>query len=314
MINSSILRHCLCALLAVALTSCGESGVGPRGSAENGALERPAAQSMRFTGAVQHFTVPAGVHSIRVQAFGAAGAGPGCIGIEQRGGRVDAVIPVTPGKHLVVYVGGASSSRDGGFNGGGEGGLSSSGGGGGASDIRVNPGRLRNRILVAGGGGGQGGGDFVSGLYGGCGGGGGGLVGGSGESGGGPTCVDFAGQGGSGGSQSAGGAGGAGGTTGQGCPIPCRHAGRRGDRGAPGAGGSGGGTMYTGGGGGGGGGYFGGGGGGSTCANDNRSSISLQGGGGGGGSSYAEPSATNVRYTQNAKRAVGNGLVIFSWQ
>jgi hypothetical protein len=33
-----------------------------------------------------------------------------------------------------------------------------------------------------------------------------------------------------------------------------------------------------------------------------------------GGSSFAEPSATQVRFWENWKDATGNGLVVFSWQ
>jgi Glycine rich protein len=269
-----------------------------------------------FTGKAQSFRVPAGVKSFAVDAVGAAAEVDACYGIPAGdGGRVDAVIPVTQGERLKVYVGGAGPSHGtaGGFNGGGQGGdLGSSGtGGGGASDIRISPGRLKDRILVAGGGGGQGGGSFVS-LYSGCGGGGGGLVGLNGQSGAEGTCSGFAGRGADGGSQTAGGAGGAGGESSTNCPVSCQYPGQQGDNGAAGAGGNGGAIDNAGGGGGGGGGYFGGGGGGSTCAGAS-SYYDLQGGGGGGGSSYAEPSATKVRYWQNWRRAHGNGHVIFSW-
>jgi hypothetical protein len=67
---------------------------------------------------------------------------------------------------------------------------------------------------------------------------------------------------------------------------------------------------FNGGGGGGGGGYYGGGGGG---AGGGSSDYGSNGGGGGGGSSYAESSATNVRFWQGWKKSAHNGLVVFSW-
>jgi len=262
-------------------------------------------KTFHYTGGKQSFTVPARVQSITVVARGAAGYS-GCLGplwALGRGGRISAAIPVIPHQRLLVYVGGKPQGSKGGFNGGGQ------YGGGGASDVRVSPGGLGNRIIVAGGGGGQGGGgDIGKDMQFGCGGAGGGLIGGNGGQG-----LDYgsdtAGAGGSGGTQSAGGAGGSGGA---GSGSTCQEPGSAGDNGKRGVGGAGAyvASYSNGRGGGGGGGYFGGGGGGSGCESEY---VSNGGGGGGGGSSYAEPSAKKVHIWQNWKGARSDGLVVFSW-
>lgn len=56
---------------------------------------------------------------ISVVARGAKGAGSPIVD----GGRVHAIIPVTPGEKLVIYVGGDGSGTTGGFNGGANGGI-----------------------------------------------------------------------------------------------------------------------------------------------------------------------------------------------
>lgn len=293
---------------AALLVGCG--GSQPAISAPGAMLQTPAIgdtsdahrKTFNYTGGKQSFTVPEGVHSLTVDARGAAGAS-GCIRSSKvgRGGRVYALIPVTPHQRLVVYVGGNDyylSEYAGGFNGGAR------PNGGGASDVRTGPGELRDRIIVAGGGGGQGPGESLS-KYDqfGCGGSGGGLIGGNGTAG-----LDYggAGAGGSGGTQSAGGAGGSGGKRSGYCKKP-GHPGRDGKRGVGGAGAA---SNGAGPGGGGGGGYFGGGGGGGGCPDDFNSNG---GGGGGGGSAYAEPSAKQVHIWENWKDATGYGLVTLSW-
>lgn len=102
--------------------------------------------------------MPVHVTQIKVIARGAHGVGSPV----SDGGRVHAVIPVTPGEKLVIYVGGDASGSTGGFNGGANGGqgyyCSCPGyGGGGATDVRERGSGLGNRVLVAGGSGGQGG-------------------------------------------------------------------------------------------------------------------------------------------------------------
>lgn len=303
--------HALSGAVAIALLAGCGGRVGSASAIPSADLRQSFTHSrtFKFTGAKQSFKVPAGVTSITVVMRGAGGVSCPRTG---RGARVYAVIPVTPGERLRVYVGGAASGSTGGFNGGGSGGSSYDGGGGGASDVRVRPGGLRDRILVAAGGGGWGltyngcnyGVDY------GAGGGGGGLTGQNGQYG-----FSYAqggsGQGGFGGTQIEGGAGGNGGN-GQYCYKP----GSPGANGVLGLGGKGGvdgtysGTHYYGySGGGGGGGYFGGGGGGGACYLYGIAG----GGGGGGGSSYAEPSATKVQYWPNWKNASGDGQVVFSW-
>ncbi|MFZ0033123.1 MAG: hypothetical protein WAK84_14760 [Candidatus Cybelea sp.] len=319
MISSSIARYGLCTLLVVSLASCGgNGGIGLPASSGSSDKSQPHGKTFLFTGGAQSFTVPAGVNSMTVVLRGAAGA----IGCPRtgRGARVYAVIPVTPKEKLIVYVGGQGIGLTGGFNGGGSArGLhGGGGGGGGASDVRTGPGKLSDRILVAGGGGSQGGADHstTSRQLAGCGG-GGGLVGAEGQ-GGIAYGRNTAGFGGSGGAQNQGGAGGNGG----GPSSECLEAGHVGADGALGVGGNGGksppGRRGGGGGAGGGGGYFGGGGGGGACTDrrvvDSSGRGNSGGGGGGGGSSHVERRATKVQYWQNWKNATGDGLVVFSWQ
>ena len=223
-----------------------------------------------YTGAVQTFTVPAGITSISVDAYGASGA----TGADQtgKGGRVQANLTVTPGDTLNIYVGGSrvyqgSVVSQGGWNGGGNGPSSSNYGGvgfpgGGATDIRIGGTALSNRVIVAGGGGGPANGS-------GAGGDGGGLVGQSGTNGGG-----------GGGSQTTGGARASG------------HSSYLGGSGVLGQGGAGSANS-----GGGGGGYYGGGGGSFTQSN---------GLSGGGGSSYTDPTlSSSVVHTQGAQTGSG---------
>jgi len=210
----------------------------------------PGSQTFNYTGGAQTWTVPCGVSSVTVDAYGAQGGDNAALG--GRGGRLQASVPVSPGQTLNIYVGGAGTScNTGGYNGGGATSCTytQSRVGGGASDVRIGGTDLANRAVVAAGGGGAGynwgsspcdnGGNA------------GGLIGSAN-----PPCVT--GCSGGGGSQTFGGAAGT-------------YSGwSSGVAGSVGQGGSGGAGT---GGGGGGGGYFGGGGG-SWC-------------GGGGGSSYS---------------------------
>jgi hypothetical protein len=266
-------------------------------------------QTFHYTGIKQVFTVPALVSRIRVIAFGAAGGGvvPRFTG---RGGRVSAIIPVTPGEKLIVYVGGAGGPGVGGFNGGANSGTGvyqciycTGYGGGGATDIRQNGDSLRDRILVVGGGGGEAGLDTSNG--GPPGGKGGESIGGAGG------MKDYGGGGGGGGSQRRGGRGGS---------LGCGESqcGGRGSPGSVGEAGTGGAaapySFYSGAaGGGGGGGYYGGGGGGGDGGGALSGFYAAAGGGGGGGSTYIEPSATHVHSSQGWYRARGNGVVVFIW-
>ncbi|MGL4596582.1 MAG: T9SS type A sorting domain-containing protein [Bacteroidia bacterium] len=139
-----------------------------------------------FTGAVQTFTVPAGVDTITLQAWGAQGNSNPMSVAGGLGGYATGKILVNAGDVLNIYVGGgATISTTGGFNGGGAGGnggctTAFGGGGGGASDIRLNGMALTDRVIVGGGGGGAAG-NRISGCgRGNGGGGGGGYYGGGG--------------------------------------------------------------------------------------------------------------------------------------
>ena len=215
-----------------------------------------------FTGAEQTFTVPDGVHLIRIAAAGAEGGAT----VDATGGEGEVLASgaqVTPGETLYVEVGGNGQSQmaggEGGFNGGGSATSDDGGGGGGASDIRTAPradGLSSDTRLIVGAGGGGAGGTGAEGE--------GANGGAAGEAG----VTSSGGNGGGGaGSQLLGGLGGS-----PGC-------GGLGEAGALGLGGAGGpGEEGTNGGGGGGGGFWGGGGGGGGCG--------FGGGGGGGGSSF----------------------------
>ncbi len=219
--------------------------------------------NFNFTGSAQSWTVPPCVTSINVIARGAKGGGSS----GGNGAIITATIPVTPGQVLQVNVGGMGScgNNSQGWNGGGTGRAANSTanascGGGGATDIRVAPNGLANRLIVAGGGGGTGGGTQDA-------------VGGNGGCPNGQNGTSPFGQGGSGGTTTNGGTGG----------PPWIASGSAGSAGALGVGGAGAiDPCYNNSpGGGGGGGLFGGGGGGSDCF----SSAPYGGGSGGGGSS-----------------------------
>lgn len=133
-----------------------------------------------YTGRMQTWTVPAGVHRAFFDVRGAQGGGNDVflLPIIQggKGGRTLAEVRVVPGEVIHIFVGGkggdggtcpnravtppSPEESRGGFNGGGNGGGcghggSGGGGGGGASDIRVDGTHLANRIIIAGGGGGS---------------------------------------------------------------------------------------------------------------------------------------------------------------
>lgn len=248
-----------------------------------------------YTGAEQTWQVPAGVNSISVDMFGAAGgAGGSGLNLGGRGGRVQATLAVSGGSTLSIFVGGKGADgvspfnqmAAGGFNGGGSGAYDTSGqsqkggGGGGASDIRIGGNALNNRVLVAGAGGG---GANCAGV----GGNGGGLVAQNGR-----DCSSA--YGGGGGTQVGGGTvnttarGSSAGTLGQGGSAAARNA-----WGSSGGGG----------------GYYGGGAG--TSTQDHGAGYAATGGG---GSSYSDPNlATSVTHTSGYASATGNGQVSITY-
>jgi RHS repeat-associated protein len=278
-------------------------------------------QTYNYTGAVQTLTVPAGVTSVGIEAWGAQGGYSvneynttyyGALG--GLGGYAKGTVSVTAGQTLYVYVGGIGgdgcsayngcSGGLGGFNGGGSGfgdvGYRRPGGGGGASDVRYGGQGLDNRLVVAGGGGGAGS-PYVYEYHAA---GGAGGVGGSGAGAAGQNqTIGSAGGGGGGAGGGAGGAGGAAGNDGA--------AGQPGQAGSSGQGGVGGysGTGGNAWGGGGGGGYIGGGGGGGGGTTPNYVLLVAGGGGGGGGSNYV--SGTNTASSSGAR--AGHGQVVLAW-
>lgn len=110
-------------------------------------------ESYGYTQATESFTVPPGVHEVRVTACGASGGG------DVAGGCIQALINVSQGMLLLIDVGGSGSMNTiGGYNGGGDGGtynlngvIYKGGGGGGATTIKTSNGTY---LLAAGGGGG----------------------------------------------------------------------------------------------------------------------------------------------------------------
>jgi hypothetical protein len=118
-------------------------------------------------GEPQQFVVPAGVHSVTIDAYGAQGGGTGDFVVDGFsfqlggfGGHARGTFTVADGTVLHIRVGGSppdgsgahSNVESGGYNGGGSGYI----GGGGASDVRIGGNALANRVVVAGGGGGHG--------------------------------------------------------------------------------------------------------------------------------------------------------------
>ncbi|MCC6701395.1 MAG: T9SS type A sorting domain-containing protein [Fluviicola sp.] len=286
------------------------------------AISQTVTSTFNFTGGIQTFTVPCGIDTVYVQAWGAQG-GSGATGGNATlggdgglGGYAEGYLVVTPGDVLNIFVGGQGTAPTGGFNGGANGGSTNAGGGGGASDVRVGGTSESNRVLTAGGGGGGGRagceGSVGSAGVGGNGGSGGGGVGANGADS--PTSGGVAGGGKGGNFASVQGAAGAAG-------IGCG-----GFLGAPGA------TSTTGtgatggagqscccfsfpsipGGGGGGGGQIGGGGGGGGSAGTSGCSGNDKGagGGGGGGSSYT---GGVLNGATNDGIWLGNGVVSITY-
>ena len=245
-----------------------------------------ATNTFDFTGSNQSFTVPAGVTSVTMEGFGAAGgdneAGDGSGG---NGGYLKSTITVTPGDVLTIVVGKGGGINDEPFGDGGQGGSGSplgnfaAGSGGGATYVKNSS---NETLFVIGAGGGAGGAGLMD--QGADGGAGGGLIGGDGfvAFGGGPP--------GEGGTQGFGGAG-------PGSPGASLAGGDGADFNA---------MMDEGGGGGGGAGYFGGGGGDSGF-------MTEPGSGGGGGSSFVIAGSTDTTNTQGHASATGDGSITFTY-
>lgn len=280
--------------------------------------------TFNFTGGLQNFTVPCGVDSVFIQAWGAQGgsgadgnsaAGATLGGGGGLGGYAEGSKIVATGDVLNIMVGGQGATPTGGFNGGANGGSQNAGGGGGASDVRFPGTAEADRIITAGGGGGggRGGCESIAGITGGTGGAGGGGEGVSGADA--PTSGGVAG-GGKGGNFGA--VQGASGGAGVGCAGFLGVAGGTATTGTGAAGGAGQSCCCFSfgsipGGGGGGGGQVGGGGGGGGSAGTTGCSGNDKGagGGGGGGSSYTG-GVLNGATTNGIW--LGNGMVTISYE
>ncbi|NOQ72630.1 MAG: T9SS type A sorting domain-containing protein [Crocinitomix sp.] len=262
-----------------------------------------------YTGALQTYTVPPGVTSIQIDAYGAQGQEETIEDFDQSlgglGGFATGILTVSPGEVLNIYVGGTGTEDIAGYNGGGLGGFGTpsthdggrAGSGGGASDVRQGGVALDNRVIAAGGGGG-GGRDYANGGCTPCG------TGGNGGAGGALTGTDGddpfyfigvypnVGSGGKGGTAVTGGAGGDG------------PEGPDGNPGVLGVGGLGIDGTQSVASGGGGGGYYGGG----AGAGANWG-TGVAGGGGAGGSSYLG-SLTEASTTGGIR--TGNGEIIIT--
>ncbi|MES2397091.1 MAG: PKD domain-containing protein [Bacteroidota bacterium] len=223
-----------------------------------------------YTGSPQTYTVPCGVDTIHVKAWGAGGSGGGADSyggaVGGAGAFVESYIVVTPGQTLTMIIAGGAGPGSGcvACSGGGSAGM-----GGGVVD------------------GGRGGNAGCSPCSGGGGGGGGGAAVYSGAT---PLVVAGGGGGGSGGGQfSSGGAGGAGGQNGNPSPGSCASVGISGANGTGnGSAGQDKGGGDGAGGGGGGGGYNG------SSGGASPPSCDCGGCGGGGGSSYSSGFNTTI--------------------
>lgn len=276
-----------------------------------------------FTGGIQTFTVPCGVDTVFVQAWGAQGGSgaaggntagnPPAGGNGGLGGYAEGWLLVNPGDVLNVFVGGQGATPTGGFNGGANGGSQNAGGGGGASDVRVGGTAESNRVITAGGGGGGGRG----GCEGSVGAPGIGGDGGAGGAGNGANGADSPTSGGPAGGGAGGLSTGAGGAAGLGCGGFLGAPGSAGSGGTGGVGGAGqscccfsAGSIP--GGGGGGGGFIGGGGGGGGSAGTTGCSGNDKGAGGGGGAGTSDVSGV-LNGVTNSGIWLGNGMVTISW-
>ncbi|OWR15165.1 GEVED domain-containing protein [Chryseobacterium sp. VAUSW3] len=130
-------------------------------------LEAQVTQVFTYTGNTQNFTVPAGVTSVEIKAWGAGGGGSA--GSGGSGGFVKATLNVTGGSNLNIVVGGAGTYSTGLHNGGYAGGGNAgqlAGSGGGYSAVFVSTTLAANNVRVLAGGGG-GGGYYSTAAYGG---------------------------------------------------------------------------------------------------------------------------------------------------
>jgi hypothetical protein len=115
--------------------------------------------SFNYTGAVQTWTVPAGVNQIFIDVAGAQG---GNYNLVQggKGGKISCRMAVIPGTLFYITVGGQSSTNSAVFGNGGNGGTGANtsrngmAGGGLSAFATANPLTQANALIIAGGGGG----------------------------------------------------------------------------------------------------------------------------------------------------------------
>ena len=116
-------------------------------------------QTFIYTGSQQTFTVPSGVTSITIKAWGAQGGDGGPTGPSYggKGGYSTGNLAVNAGEIIYIYVGGEGENYimqgSGGWNGGGGTNATSNdekrpGTGGGGSDVRYNGTAYSNRVIA----------------------------------------------------------------------------------------------------------------------------------------------------------------------
>jgi hypothetical protein len=118
-------------------------------------------EQFSYTGAVQQWVVPVGVTQVFIDVFGAQGGNSmTSTGRGGLGGKVRAILPVTPGETLLLMVGGQPTSRTAVYGNGGNAGTNTSNvnnenmAGGGMSAVFRTSFDMTNALLVAGAGGG----------------------------------------------------------------------------------------------------------------------------------------------------------------
>lgn len=275
--------------VASATAPCGTTGVLTTGSGTNTGAYACTYTATGSTNLTDTFTVPGGVTTVKVEAYGGAGAAGVSGGAAGDGGETIANVPVVASSLYQVDAGAAAGGGTAGAGttdaGGAGGGASAFLGGTCADTVSCTINGVGTTLLVAGGGGGGGGGSGTAT----------GGAGGSASAAAGlpATATATAGAGGGGANNSVPPYYGTGGDA-------ATDGGDPGANGAAGAGGTGGGGDY--GGGGAGAGYYGGGGGGAGTAS---------GGGGGGGTSYVTAGASTITLAQGG--STGEGETIIAW-
>jgi hypothetical protein len=105
-----------CAVVALLAGCAGSSGGGALLPISSAGKHPSNHQKFSYTGARQTFTVPAGVTTLKITAYGASGGGStGSYGSKVTGGTgglVKATIPVRPGEELAIFVGGEAVASE----------------------------------------------------------------------------------------------------------------------------------------------------------------------------------------------------------